>query len=81
MESQGGHTAYHHVKGVKEGINEYLKGGYLVDENMLIRKEPVRFNMNPPLPQCPGGQAFAGVDSVEEEGGIVRVDDHAGQGI
>ncbi len=36
-----------HVKGVKEGINEYLKG-YLVDENMLIRKEPVKFNMNPP---------------------------------
>jgi len=36
-----------HVKSVKDGINEYLKG-YLVDENMLIRKEPVKFSINPP---------------------------------
>ncbi|MFP3306138.1 MAG: ribosome biogenesis/translation initiation ATPase RLI [Thermocladium sp.] len=36
-----------HIKSVKDGINEYLKG-YLVDENMLIRKESVKFNINPP---------------------------------
>jgi len=35
------------VKGAREGINEYLEG-YLASENMLIRREPIRFRVKPP---------------------------------
>ncbi len=35
-----------HVRGCREGINEYLQG-YLSSENVLIRREPIRFRLKP----------------------------------
>lgn len=36
-----------HPQGVREGINIYLNG-YIKDENMRIREEPIRFHEKPP---------------------------------
>jgi len=36
-----------HVHGVRTGINIYLEG-YIRDENMRFRKEPIRFHVKPP---------------------------------
>ena len=38
-----------HVHGVKDGINIYLQG-YIPDENIRFRKEPVVFQVKPPAP-------------------------------
>lgn len=36
-----------HVHGVRTGINIYLEG-FITDENMRFRKEPIRFHVKPP---------------------------------
>jgi len=41
-----------HVHGVRVGINIYLDG-YIPDENVRFRKEPIRFHVKPPTPSWP----------------------------
>ena len=41
-----------HVHGVRVGINIYLDG-YIPDENVRFRREPIRFHVKPPTPAWP----------------------------
>ncbi|MCD6538043.1 ribosome biogenesis/translation initiation ATPase RLI [Candidatus Bathyarchaeota archaeon] len=41
-----------HVHGVRVGINIYLEG-YIRDENLRFRKEPIRFHVKPPISTVP----------------------------
>ncbi len=41
-----------HVHGVRVGINIYLEG-YIPDENMRFRREPITFRVKPPTPSWP----------------------------
>ena len=43
----GGYGVMTHPKGVRIGINQYLKG-YLPEENVRIRPEAIKFEMHPP---------------------------------
>ncbi len=43
----GAYGIFSGYKGVREGINQYLEG-YLREENMRIRPEPIRFETKPP---------------------------------
>ncbi|MGC8542879.1 MAG: ribosome biogenesis/translation initiation ATPase RLI, partial [Vulcanisaeta sp.] len=42
----GAYGIVSHIRGAREGINEYLNG-YLTSENMLIRREPIKFRVKP----------------------------------
>ncbi|ADN50186.1 ribosome biogenesis/translation initiation ATPase RLI [Vulcanisaeta distributa] len=42
----GAYGIVSHMRGAREGINEYLNG-YLTSENMLIRREPIKFRVKP----------------------------------
>lgn len=42
----GAYGIVSNIKGAREGINEYLRG-YLTSENMLIRREPIKFRAKP----------------------------------
>jgi ATP-binding cassette subfamily E protein 1 len=46
-----------HVHGVRTGINIYLEG-YISDENMRFRKEPIRFHVKPPPPGLSAAAPF-----------------------
>jgi ATP-binding cassette subfamily E protein 1 len=46
-----------HVHGVRVGINVYLQG-YIPDENMRFRKEPIVFHVKPPALGRGAGQAL-----------------------
>jgi len=41
-----------HVHGVRDGINIYLDG-FIPDENIRFRREPIRFHVKPPTPIWP----------------------------
>jgi len=65
-------------KSVREGINQFLDG-FLREENMRIRSEPVRFEVRPPgewsgkvLFEYPSLKKTRGEFSLEVEGGAVR---------
>lgn len=45
-----------HVHVVRTGINIYLDG-YIPDENLRFRKEPIRFHVKPPTAGSPEGKA------------------------
>jgi len=47
-----------HVHGVRVGINVYLQG-YIPDENMRFRKEPIAFHVKPPALGRGAGQVLA----------------------
>ncbi|KUO88065.1 MAG: ATPase [Vulcanisaeta sp. MG_3] len=42
----GAYGIVSNMRGAREGINEYLNG-YLTSENMLIRREPIKFRVKP----------------------------------
>ncbi|WP_069806466.1 ribosome biogenesis/translation initiation ATPase RLI [Vulcanisaeta thermophila] len=42
----GAYGIVSNIRGAREGINEYLRG-YLTSENMLIRREPIKFRVKP----------------------------------
>ncbi len=42
----GAYGVASHMRGAREGVNEYLSG-YLTSENMLIRREPIKFRVKP----------------------------------
>ena len=46
----GGYGVITHPKGVRVGINEYLKG-FLPEENIRLRPEPIEFEEHPPREQ------------------------------
>lgn len=46
----GGYGVITHPKGVRVGINEYLRG-YLPEENIRIRPTPIEFEVKAPRPQ------------------------------
>ena len=46
-----------HTHGVREGINIYLDG-YIADENIRFRKEPIVFHVKPPTQSWAGGAAL-----------------------
>jgi ATP-binding cassette subfamily E protein 1 len=46
-----------HVHGVRVGINIYLEG-YIPDENVRFRNEPIIFDVKPPLPALTAGQSL-----------------------
>ncbi|HDI01749.1 MAG TPA: ribosome biogenesis/translation initiation ATPase RLI [Candidatus Bathyarchaeota archaeon] len=50
--SPGVYGIISHVHGVRVGINIYLDG-YIPDENVRFRKEPIRFRVKPPTPSWP----------------------------
>src|SRR4030066_892728 len=70
-----------HVHGVKTGINIYLQG-YIPDENIMFRKEPIVFHEKPPAASVSGGEpllkwgqmekTFAGFKLVTQLGEIRR---------
>lgn len=70
-----------HVHGVRIGINIYLQG-YIPDENMLFRKEPIVFHEKPPAASVSPsetllswgqlGKTFNGFKLVTEAGEICR---------
>jgi ATP-binding cassette subfamily E protein 1 len=70
-----------HVHGVRTGINIYLQG-YIPDENILFRKEPIIFHEKPPAVSAGAGETlltwnhlekkFAGFQLVVEPGEIKR---------
>ena len=50
--SPGVYGIVSHVHGVRVGINIYLDG-YIPDENVRFRREPIRFRVKPPTPSWP----------------------------
>ncbi len=51
--SPGVYGIVSHVHGVRVGINIYLNG-YIPDENIRFRREPIRFHVKPPTVSWPG---------------------------
>jgi len=51
--SPGVYGIVSHVHGVRMGINIYLNG-YIPDENIRFRREPIRFHVKPPTVSWPG---------------------------
>jgi ATP-binding cassette subfamily E protein 1 len=54
-----------HVHGVRVGINVYLQG-YIPDENMRFRKEPIAFHVKPPSLGRGTGQVLARWESMKK---------------
>jgi ATP-binding cassette subfamily E protein 1 len=54
-----------HVHGVRTGINMYLQG-YIPDENILFRKEPIIFHPKPPTTAESIGETLLKWDSFEK---------------
>ena len=48
----GAYGIVSHVHGVRVGINIYLEG-YIPDENVRFRREPIAFHVKPPTPSWP----------------------------
>ena len=51
--SPGGYGVVSGRKGVRLGINAYIKG-FLAEENVRIRKNPIEFTIRPPTPEDEG---------------------------
>lgn len=51
--SPGGYGVVSGRKGVRLGINAYIKG-FLTEENIRIRKNPIEFTIRPPTPEDEG---------------------------
>jgi ATP-binding cassette subfamily E protein 1 len=55
-----------HVHGVRTGINIYLQG-YIPDENILFRKEPVIFHEKPPSVNAGAGETLLTWNNLEKK--------------
>ncbi len=51
----GAYGVVSHVHGVRVGINEYLDG-YIPDENLRFRLEPIKFHVKPPRVEFKAGE-------------------------
>lgn len=77
----GSYGIISHPQGVREGINIYLNG-YIKDENMRFREEPIRFHEKPPREEGQGKtnlyfqygrmRKVLGDFELEVDGGIVN---------
>jgi ATP-binding cassette subfamily E protein 1 len=54
-----------HVHGVRTGINIYLEG-YIPDENVRFRKEPIVFHEKPPAQKVEAGETLLSWDKIEK---------------
>ena len=54
-----------HVHGVRVGINIYLQG-FIPDENMRFRKEPIEFHIKPPAGGRGGGQILVKWENMQK---------------
>ena len=54
-----------HVHGVRVGINIYLQG-FIPDENMRFRKEPIEFHIKPPAAGRGGGQILVKWENMQK---------------
>lgn len=54
-----------HVHGVRVGINIYLDG-YIQDENVRFRKEPILFHIKPPTPESEAGEPLVAWENMEK---------------
>ncbi len=54
-----------HVHGVRTGINIYLEG-YIPDENVRFRKEPIIFHEKPPAQKLEAGETLLSWDKIEK---------------
>jgi len=54
-----------HVHGVRNGINIYLQG-YIPDENIMFRKEPIIFHEKPPTLSAEVGKTILKWDRIEK---------------
>jgi len=54
-----------HVHGVRTGINIYLQG-YIPDENIMFRKEPIIFHEKPPAATILGNEVLLKWDKIEK---------------
>jgi ATP-binding cassette subfamily E protein 1 len=54
-----------HVHGVRTGINIYLEG-YIPDENMRFRKEPIIFHEKPPAQKLEAGETLLTWNKIEK---------------
>lgn len=55
-----------HTHSVRVGINIYLQG-YIPDENMRFRREPILFHVKPPTPGLTGGETLLKWDQMEKK--------------
>ena len=54
-----------HVHGVRVGINIYLDG-YIPDENVRFRREPILFHVKPPTPELMAGEPLIVWEEMEK---------------
>lgn len=54
-----------HVHGVRVGINIYLQG-FIADENVRFRKEPIIFHVKPPVAGLAAGETLIRWDSMQK---------------
>jgi len=67
-----------HVHGVRTGINIYLDG-YIRDENLRFRKEPIRFHVKPPTAAVASSAPLLKWDQMSKSYGGFHLDVEAGE--
>ncbi|MCC7550988.1 MAG: ribosome biogenesis/translation initiation ATPase RLI [Methanobacterium sp.] len=60
----GGYGVVSHMRGVRVGINTYI-GGYLREENVRFRKQPIEFHVRPPTAEIKT-EALSSYSSLEK---------------
>jgi ATP-binding cassette subfamily E protein 1 len=60
----GGYGVVSHMRGVRVGINTYI-GGYLREENVRFRKQPIEFHVRPPTAEIQT-EALSSYSSLEK---------------
>ncbi len=67
-----------HPQGVRVGINIYLNG-YLKDENMRIREEPIHFHERPPAAGFDSGDVIFSFLNMKKKLGDFTLETHGGE--
>ena len=67
-----------HVHGVRVGINIYLQG-FIPDENMRFRKEPIEFHVKPPATERGGGQTLVKWENMKKSYKGFKLEVEAGE--
>jgi ATP-binding cassette subfamily E protein 1 len=67
-----------HVHGVRVGINIYLQG-FIPDENMRFRKEPIEFHVKPPTTERGGGQTLVRWENMKKSYKGFKLEVEAGE--
>jgi ATP-binding cassette subfamily E protein 1 len=67
-----------HVHGVRVGINIYLQG-FIPDENMRFRKEPIEFHVKPPTAGRSAGQILVRWENMKKSYKGFRLEVEAGE--